>query len=83
VDIFREVVLALGVGWYAIAYDAKLVRLIAKEFAVRTSQIVPPSELVGKITALRRRGLLPKTGDLPKETREDGIRFADIDDVPM
>lgn len=80
VDIFRDVVLVLGIGSDSIAYDGKLAGMIAKEFARRTGRLVPACDLVGKLTALRRRGLLPKVGREPGEG-EDGIGFADIDDV--
>ena len=50
-------------GSDAIAYDERTANLIAKEFAAMTERIVPAHHLVAKLTALRKRGLLPKVGD--------------------
>ncbi len=52
-------------GSDAIAYDDGTANLIAKEFAGITGRIVPAHHLVAKLTALRKRGLLPKVGVQP------------------
>ena len=52
-------------GSDAIAYDDGTANLIAKEFAGMTGRIVPAHHLVAKLTALRKRGLLPKVGAQP------------------
>jgi hypothetical protein len=77
VAIYTEVT-ALRSGSDEIGYDAEVQSLIAKEFAAETGRVVPVHELVAKLTALRKRGLLP-----PKDPHADGgvEGFTDMDKV--
>ena len=68
-----------GLTMDVLAYDPEIADLIAKEFSACTGRIVPAHLLVAKLTALRKRGLLPKVEDRPKRDEDTG--FMDIDDV--
>ena len=60
VAIYQVNVADNSAGSDSIAYDAETANLIAKEFAGMTGRIVPAHHLVAKLTALRKRSLLPK-----------------------
>ena len=60
VAIYQVNVADHDTGSDAIAYDEGTANLIAREFAGITGRIVPSHHLVAKLTALRKRGLLPK-----------------------
>lgn len=80
VSIYAEDVAAMGVGSDALAYENELKELIAKEFAARTGRVVAGADLVAKLTALRKRGLLPKVAELP-EANSEKMGFEDIHKV--
>jgi hypothetical protein len=77
VRIYSENVAALGLGSDVLAYDDEIADLIAKSFLEETGRFVPAYALVAKLTALRKRGLLPKVGEQTKE--DDGGGFDDMD----
>jgi hypothetical protein len=77
IDIFDEEVAELGEGSDNIAYDADLAQRIAKRFAEATHRMFPASQLVAKITAIRKRGLLPRAKE--QELKTDDMGFDDID----
>lgn len=76
VKVFEEVVAMQGHGSDVIAYDEEISDLISKEFFALTVCTLPGHVLTAKLTALRKRGLLPKAIKKPK----DGS-FGDIDEA--
>ncbi|MFO0806018.1 MAG: hypothetical protein U0791_23175 [Gemmataceae bacterium] len=78
VSIFRDNVSVLESGSDNLAYDDEISALIAKEFAASTGRIVPATDLIAKLTALRKRGLLPKA---IKCVPDADSGFDDIDQV--
>jgi hypothetical protein len=76
VSIYADDVAAMGVGSDVLAYEDDLRALIEKEFADRTGRVVSGDDLVAKLTALRKRGLLPKAAELPAP--DPNIGFGDI-----
>lgn len=84
VKLFEENVTPLDCGSDALAYELDLAEMLSREFADMTGRIVPANQLVAKITAIRKRGLLPKLGsrdkDRPKDDAGD-VGFSDIADV--
>lgn len=78
VQIYFEHVAELNNGSDVLAYDEGIREFVSREFAMQTGRRVPSHLLVGKITSLRKRGLLPKVSK-PKD--EGGLGFADIDHV--
>jgi predicted deacetylase len=80
VVIFRENISLLGAGSDVLSHESELMDLVAKEFAANTGRIVPNHELLTKITALRKRGLLPKAEHIDAD---DVAGFEDIDDVAL
>ena len=81
VGIFNENALLLESGSDVLAYEPEIADLIAKEFAAATGRIVPAHLLVAKLTALRKRGLLPKVESRPKVERGDDTGFEDINQI--
>lgn len=82
VKIFREHVTELDNGSDVLAYDDEIAGLISKEFSAEAGRIVPAHELVAKLTALRKRGLLPKTGRWDREDGDsDDAGFTDIGEI--
>jgi len=79
VEIYRDNFVLLGSGSDAIGYDPEAAALLAKQFAAESGRIVPASDLIAKLTALRKRGMLPKVGDHFATRDEDG--FEDIDHI--
>jgi hypothetical protein len=80
VSIYTEEVAAMGVGSDVLAYEDDIKQLIAKEFADRRGRVVAADDLVAKLTALRKRGLLPKVAVLP-EINNKGMGFEDINEA--
>ena len=66
-DIFYDNCTVLESGSDVLSCDDELADLIAREFAANAGRIVPAHDLLGKLTALRKRGLLPKVGELPSK----------------
>lgn len=60
VAIYQVNVADQAIGSDNIAYSQEIADLIADEFARLTGRVVPTHHLIGKLTALRKRGLLPK-----------------------
>ncbi|HEY4259119.1 MAG TPA: hypothetical protein VGM98_03115, partial [Schlesneria sp.] len=60
VEIYYEHVADLGNGSDNIAYEPEVMAMIATEFLHRTGRGEIGSMLVGILTAMRKRGLLPK-----------------------
>jgi hypothetical protein len=81
VNIYTEEVAAMGVGSDVLAYEDELKTLIAKEFAGKTGRIIAADDLVAKLTALRKRGMLPKAADVPIAGKDADVGFGDIDNI--
>jgi hypothetical protein len=86
VEIFYENVTLLDNGSDVLSYDEEIANLIAKEFFAATHKIVSSHHLVAKLTALRKRGLLPKVGKRGQHppivpVEGDSIGFEDINQV--
>jgi hypothetical protein len=79
VNIFYEHVTMLASGSDVLAYDDEIGKLIAKEFLAATERYIPPYQLIAKLTALRKRGLLPKVSD--QDVSGDDVGFDDIDEA--
>ena len=80
VAIYREHVSSIEHGSDSIGYDDEIADLIAKEFSAETERVIPASDLVAALTALRKRGLLPKIEKCNRDENEDDDRgFGDID----
>ena len=79
VKLFESNMADCELGSDNLAYDYELAAAMAKEFSIEIGRRVPPHELVTKLTAIRKRGLLPKVakGDVSGEE----IGFGDIDQV--
>jgi len=78
VAIVHENMTLLQCGTDVIAYEPEFAALLAKEFAVATGRVVPAGDLIAEITAIRKRGLLPRIESL--RTADEGeIGFGDID----
>jgi hypothetical protein len=80
VAIYQDHVADLAHGSDVIAYDPEIGELLAKEFAADAGRIVPAPQLIAKLTAFRKRGLLPKAAEVPKHDNDE-IGFGDIDQV--
>ncbi len=78
VDIYYEHVADLGSGSDNIAYEPEVMAMIATEFHHRTGRVVPGNMLVGILTAMRKRGLLPK---VRKQDEDESGGFNDIAQV--
>ena len=78
VGIFYENVTVLGNGSDVLAYEDETKLFIAREFADQAGRFVAADDLVAKLTAIRKRGLLPKVRDHKKP---DGAGFSDMDEV--
>lgn len=66
VDIYARNVAELDTGSDTLAYDDQIAEFIAREFADQAGRAVPAHYLVAKLTALRKRGLLPKVSKPPE-----------------
>jgi hypothetical protein len=75
VEIYYEHVADLGNGSDNIAYEPDVMAQIAADFKNRTGRVESGSMLVGILTAMRKRGLLPKVR--PQNEEETG-GFDDI-----
>ena len=79
IEIYRQNFALLELGTDSISYDDEIVDLISKEFAAEAGRVVPGGDLVAALTALRKRGLLPKVEKIQDEAT--GFGFSDIDKV--
>jgi hypothetical protein len=68
----------LGCGTDELAYDPEIAAALVKEFSLATGRIVPPGDLIAVVTAIRRRGLLPRI-DGVRDSGRDSVGFGDID----
>lgn len=75
VDIYYEHVADLGNGSDNIAYEPEVTAMISTEFHHRTGKELAGGMLVGILTAMRKRGMLPK---VRKQSEEDIEGFDDI-----
>src|SRR6266702_1305650 len=60
-------VISLDVGSDVLAHDHEIAKTVVREFAKATGRRVPAPFLIGRLTKLRKRGLLPKVGNRPKK----------------
>lgn len=79
VVIYEENVAILGQGTDNIAYEPEIAELLVKSFFEMTGRGLPAHQLTQKLTALRKRGLLTKVGDMPQPI-ESG--YDDTQEVP-
>ncbi len=79
ITIYSDTVAAAGEGSDNIAYDSGTADLIAKRFSETVGKRVPAHQLVAKVTAIRKRGLLPPAAKLT--TKPEGAGFDDIDQI--
>jgi hypothetical protein len=78
VAVFNENAATIECGSDVLACEPEIADLIAKEFAAVTGRIFPAHLLVAKLTALRKRGLLPKVETRPAvEKPADGWQDMD------
>jgi len=76
VSIYNDRVTVQENGSDTLSFDDEIQGLIAKEFHAETGRYIEPHLLVMKLTALRKRGLLPKVGNRGKDKEDRG--FDDI-----
>jgi hypothetical protein len=81
VDLYYEHVAELGMGSDNLACEPETVAMIETEFEHQTMRRVEGRFLVGILTDLRKRGLLPPARQQPKADGETG--YDDMDDVPV
>lgn len=79
VAIYQDHVTAFQHGSDVLSCEPQLAELIAREFAERAGVSIPTHSLVPKLTALRKRGLLPKVSD----NVASDLGFKDIDEVSI
>jgi hypothetical protein len=72
VMIYEENVAILGQGTDNIAYDSDISELLVKSFFEITGRGLPAHQLMQKLTALRKRGLLTKVSDMPQPEEDSG-----------
>jgi hypothetical protein len=77
VGIYHERVTILENGSDVLSFESETKDLIARDFQEETGRFIEPHLLVMKITALRKRGLLPKVGNRGQDKQNRG--FDDID----
>jgi hypothetical protein len=80
IDIYYEHLITFDNGSDVLAYEPEIAKMVETEFEHRTMRRVPARQLIGILTAVRKRGLLPKVRDHEKRG-DPGIGFSDIDDV--
>lgn len=78
VGIVYDNVTLTNCGTDVVAYEPEIAALIAKEFAAASGRIVPAGDLIAAITAIRKRGLLPRVGKQVVAPDEE-VGFGDID----
>ena len=78
VRLFEDNLGDIALGSDNLAYDKDLAEAMAKEFSIEIGRIVPRHELVSKLTAIRKRGLLPQVS---RNVSLESDGFSDIDDV--
>ncbi len=76
IAIYYEHVAGLGSGSDNLGYEPETAAMLATEFEHRTMRRVPAPYLIGILTDLRKRGLLP-----PVQKKDPNAGFDDIDDV--
>jgi hypothetical protein len=81
VDLYYEHLAELGSGSDNLAYEPETVAMVETEFEHQTMRHIPGPFLVGILTDLRKRGLLPPVRQQPKQDGELG--YDDMDDVPV
>jgi hypothetical protein len=79
VDIFYENVTLLEHGSDVLSYLPDVADFVARIFSAKVGRTVPAHLVVSKLTALRKRGLLPKVGR--RQKGDDAGGFSDIADV--
>ncbi len=82
VGIYSETVTPLELGSDELGYDPAFAQTLANLFAEATGRIVPAPDIIAKLTALRKRGLLTKVGKRGKEKESDRDHKVDgFDDI--
>jgi hypothetical protein len=66
VDIYTRNVAELDAGSDTLGYDSQVADFVAREFTDATGRTVPAHYCVAKLTAIRKRGLLPKATKPPE-----------------
>jgi hypothetical protein len=79
VDTFYEYVTVFEHGSDVLSYTPEIAELVAEKFSARIGRTIPAHLVVAKLTALRKRGLLPKVGR--RQKGDDAGGFSDIADV--
>lgn len=79
VKLFETNMADCELGSDNLAYDCELAAAMAKEFSIEIGRLVPPHELATKLTAIRKRGLLPRVAK--ENSSGEEIGFEDIDQV--
>ncbi len=78
VAIVHENMSLLGCGTDEIAYDPEIAAALVKEFSLATGRIVLPGDLIAEVTAIRKRGLLPRIEGV-RDSNGGSVGFGDID----
>jgi hypothetical protein len=79
VDTFYEHVTIFEQGSDVLSYSPEMAEFVAKEFSAKIGRTIPAHLVTAKLTALRKRGLLPKVGR--RQKGDDAGGFSDIADV--
>ena len=79
VDTFYEHVTILEHGSDVLSYSPEMAEFVAEKFSAKIGRTIPAHLVVSKLTALRKRGLLPKVGR--RQMGDDAGGFSDIADV--
>lgn len=79
VDTFEEHVTVFEHGSDVLSYAPEISELVAEKFSAKIGRTIPVHLVVAKLTALRKRGLLPKVGR--RQKGDDAGGFSDIADV--
>lgn len=78
VAIVHENMSLLGCGTDEIAYDPEIAAALVKEFSLAAGRIVLPGDLIAEVTAIRKRGLLPRIEGV-RDSNGGSVGFGDID----
>ena len=79
VDTFFENVTILEHGSDVLSYSPEMATFVAEKFSAKVGRTIPVHLVTAKLTALRKRGLLPKVGH--RQKGDDAGGFSDIADV--
>jgi len=79
VQIYEENVAILGRGTDAVSYNPEISELLVKSFFEITGRGLPAHQIIQKLTALRKRGLLTRVSDMPQP---DSSGYNDAEDLP-